>query len=125
MATKRTNKTRGQPAKTLDLTGPEESKKADQGKSTKPRHFRKKAQEEIGKKYGEIVEKLAEEATKGSVQHTKLLFDLGGVKEEVEASTLKRRRPPSLGKLLLKEAEAMKRNKEKPADSCAGPANPL
>lgn len=52
-------------------------------KPTKPRHFRKRAQEEIGKNYPSIVRRLAEEATQGSVLHTKLLFDLGGVKEEV------------------------------------------
>lgn len=86
-------------------------------KPTKPRHFRKRAQEEIGKNYPSIVRKLAEEATQGSVLHTKLLFDLGGVKEEVrDAAKGKRpRRPPSLGKILLDEVAAMKREKEKAA----------
>lgn len=92
---------------------PTKHKKADDEKPTKPRQFRKKAQEEIGKKYGGIVEKLAEMATGGSVQHTKLLFELGGVKEQVQALSQKRRKPPSLGEILLKEAEAMKRGKTK------------
>ena len=113
MATKKTDKTRTQPAISLTQVEPEQTKKADPGKPTKPRNFRKKAQEEIGKKYEGIVEKLAEKATEGSVQHTKLLFELGGVREQVQVSSPKRRRSPSLGKLLLKEAEALKRSKEK------------
>ena len=86
-------------------------------KPTKPRHFRKRAQEEIGKNYPSIVRRLAEEATQGSVMHTKLLFDLGGVKEEVrDAGKGKRpRRPPSLGKILPDEVAAMKREKERAA----------
>jgi hypothetical protein len=115
MATKKADTTRKQPAISPIQVKPEQTKNADQGKPTKPRHFRKKAQEEIGKKYGGIVEKLAEKATEGSVQHTKLLFELGGVREQV--SSPKRRRSPSLGKLLLKEAEALKRSKEKTVEN--------
>jgi hypothetical protein len=117
MATTKTEKTPKQSATSLTQGEPEQAKKADQGKPTKPRHFRKKAQEEIGKKYGGIVEKLAEKATEGSVQHTKLLFELGGVREQVEVSSPKRRRSPSLGKFLLKEAEALKRSREKSIDN--------
>jgi len=120
MATKRTVKTHTQPAVAADQTESKKDEKADLKESTKPRHFRKKAQEEIGKNYKEIVAKLATEATRGSVQHTKLLFDLGGVKEQVKASYPKRRRPPSLGQILLKEAEAMKRRKEKSAANSDG-----
>jgi hypothetical protein len=80
---------------------------------TKLKHVRKTAQEEIGKRYTHILQTLAKEAAKGSVQHTKLLFDLGGVNEEVQASaTARKRRPRSLGEILLKEAEAIKRRKE-------------
>lgn len=78
---------------------------------TKPKHFKKEAQDQIGKSYKKIVEKLAEEAEKGSVRHTKVLFDLGGVKEELEAVKPKRRKRASLGQLLLKEVETMKNNK--------------
>jgi hypothetical protein len=113
MANKRTDKTRRLPTKVLELIKSEENKMADTTKPTKPRHFRKKAQEEIGRKYEGIVEKLAEKATQGSVQHTKLLFELGGVKEQVQASSQRKRRALSLGEILLKEAEAMKRDKEK------------
>jgi hypothetical protein len=113
MATKNTNKTHDQQVTPPGKLGASEGMPDSGRKSVKPRHFRKKAQEEIGKSYAAIVQKLADEAAKGSVQHTKLLFDLGGVKEEVEASaTGRRRRPRSLGEILLKEAEALKRNKE-------------
>jgi len=95
---------------------PEKALQVNGQQSTKPKNFRKTAQKAIGEKYIDIVEALASEAVKGSVQHTKLLFDLGGVKDEVKASaTPRRRRPPSLGKILLAEAEAMRRNKEKEA----------
>ncbi|WP_158752279.1 hypothetical protein [Acidobacterium sp. S8] len=86
-------------------------------RATKPRHFRKTAQTAIGEKYEAIVEKLADHASQGSVQHTKLLFDLGGVKEEVRASASpkRRRNAPSLGKMLLAAVE--QRNKEKAANA--------
>ena len=81
---------------------------------TKPKHFKKTAQDQIEKSYKKIVATLADEAQKGSVRHTKLLFDLGGVQKEVEAIATKRGRGPSLGKLLLKEVESMKQSKSKP-----------
>jgi hypothetical protein len=89
-------------------TKPKRSKK-----STIPRNFRKTAQQEIGKKYTKIVRTLAKQAAEGSVQHTRLLFDLGGVKEEVRASSNgRRRKAPSLGAILLKEVKELKRRKE-------------
>lgn len=108
--TNTTQKAETSPDPTKAQAGIQESEE----KPTKPSHFRKRAQEEIGKHYPSIVRTLAENATKGSVLHTKLLFDLGGVKEEVrDAAKAKRpRRPPSLGKILLAEVEAMKREKE-------------
>ncbi|HMD20957.1 MAG TPA: hypothetical protein VKH40_11570 [Alloacidobacterium sp.] len=113
MATKRTDKTRDAEITTPGKLEAGEGTPDSARKSVKPRHFRKKAQEEIGKSYTAIVKTLANKAARGSVQHTKLLFDLGGVKEEVQASaTGRRRRPRSLGEILLKEAEALKRNKE-------------
>jgi hypothetical protein len=56
---------------------------------------------------------MAKQAAEGSVQHTRLLFDLGGVKEEVRASSNgRRRKAPSLGAILLKEVKELKRRKE-------------
>ncbi len=112
MATKHTRKARGRKTASLEHTGPEEDAATSKEKATKPKQFRKAAQDEIGKTYKQIVKTLATEAVGGSVQHTKLLFDLGGVKEEVRAASSRRRKPPSLGKLLLDEAAAMKRSKE-------------
>lgn len=88
---------------------------------TKPKHFKKTAQDQIEKSYKKIVATLADEAQKGSVRHTKLLFDLGGVQKEVEAIATKRGRGPSLGKLLLKEVETMRQSKSKPSKIDGGP----
>jgi hypothetical protein len=118
MATKDTDKTRDEQVTPPGKLGAGEGVPDSERKSVKPRHFRKRAQEEIGKSYAAIVQTLANEAVRGSVQHTKLLFDLGCVNEEVQASaTGRRRRPRSLGEILLKEAEALKRNKEIEAQS--------
>lgn len=85
---------------------------------TRPRQYRKKAQEAIGENYTSIVSKLAEEASTGSVQHTKLLFELGDVKGEVKAASSQRRKKkePSLGKLLMQEAEKHRREQEAKKD---------
>jgi hypothetical protein len=112
MATKRISKAREQKAATKGKTAPTDEAEADNDKTTKPKQFKKAAQDEIGKTYKQIVRALANEAVGGSVQHTKLLFDLGGVKEEVRAVSTRRRKSPSLGKLLLDEAAALKRGKE-------------
>jgi hypothetical protein len=129
MTIKQTNKTDGKQAISTEHIEPGNDTQATNNKPIKPRNFRNTAQKEIGKKYTKIVQKLADEAVNGSVQHTKLLFDLGGVKEEVQASSSRRRRPPSLGKILLDEVKAMKRQREQnartselmPKDSCTGP----
>src|ERR1700748_689561 len=112
MATRRISKAREQKAATLQNAALKDTAEADNVKTTKPRQFKKAAQDEIGKTYKQIVQALATEAVGGSVQHTKLLFDLGGVKEEVRATSTRKRKSPSLGKLLLDEAAALKRNKE-------------
>jgi hypothetical protein len=101
-----------------EVADPKASGKASHRKPTKPKQYRKTAQEVIGKQYRGIVAKLATEAKKGSITHAKLLFDLGGVQEEVKAtSPRRRRRPPSLGELLLKDVEELNRNKEVTTDS--------
>jgi hypothetical protein len=117
MATNRTEKTNTQQGSNPEHIEADKDPSTDKKKSTKPRHFRKTAQAAIGQNYELIVAKFAEEARNGSVQHTKLLFDLGGVKEEVSAASSKRRKAPSLGKLLLAEAKAMRRNKDKSLES--------
>lgn len=124
MAKKKTDK--GTEAETVSApvetdSGAEETEQ----EPVKPQHFRKQAQKEIGKKYQKIVQELAKKAAGGSVPHTKLLFDLGAVKEEVRAATpgKRRRRPSSLGKLLLDEVAKMKREKEKEQAAQAGETN--
>lgn len=113
MTNTQTDKSRDEQVTTPEKYEADERMPDSGRKPVKPRQFRKKAQEEIGKSYTAIIQALANEAASGSVPHTKLLFDLGGVKEEVQASaTGRRRRPPSLGEILLKEAEELKKNKE-------------
>ncbi len=113
MTTKRTGDIFDDNSMTLGSSAPEKDNSAAKKRPTKPKHFRKTAQEEIGKEYTNIVQTLAKNAAEGSVPHTKLLFDLGGVKEEVRASaSTRRRRPRSLGQILLKEAEKLKRNQQ-------------
>jgi phage-related minor tail protein len=90
----------------------EKKEETTQEKPTKRRYFKKTAQEQIEQSYKSIVNKLAEEAEKGSVRHTKMLFDLGGVQEKAESAKRKRKKAPSLGKLLMDEVEAMKRSQQ-------------
>ena len=118
MAIKKVRKTLSKQTKLPEQREPDKDTKAEEVEVevVKPRHYRKAAREEIEKTYKTIVAKLATEATNGSVRHTKLLFDLGGVQEEAEATSSKRRKSPSLGKILLKEAEAMKKAEEKSAN---------
>jgi hypothetical protein len=116
MATKRTGRKCRQIADTSQSERKDDSQPIEHP-PVKSKHFRKTAKEEIERKYKGIVEALGNGAVGGSVPHTKLLFDLGGVKEEVAAAPSKRRKAtPSLGKRLLEEAEALKRNKHKPAE---------
>jgi len=112
MATQRKTKAH---TRVLEHSPAEKEAKTEHAKPTKPKHYRKTAQEVIEQQYRQIVTTLATEATKGSVRHTKLLFDLGGVQEEVQSASPRRRKSPSLGRLLLKEAEDLKRNKQKSA----------
>lgn len=120
--TGKTNEAEATPAS----TEAEKDKQEPRQQAVKAKHFRKKAQEEIGKNFHSIVKKLAKKAAGGSVPHTRLLFDLGGVKEEVSAAAPKKRqrRPPSLGKLLLDEVAKKKREKEK-ASQANGNEDPL
>lgn len=112
MAAKKQSKTHSKQAnKSKPLETDADTNTAETG-PVKPRHYRKAAREVIEKTYKTIVVKLASEATNGSVRHTKLLFDLGGVQAEAHAAHPRKRKSPSLGELLLKEAEAMKRNKQ-------------
>ena len=112
MTMNKTGKTSRKQDSSSEQIKADKSPQTDKKKPIKPKQFKKAAQEAIGEKYQTIVNAFAEKASKGSVQHTKLLFDLGGVKEEVRAVSSKRYRTPSLGKLLLEEAKSMKCKKD-------------
>lgn len=119
MATKKRCKPDKTPPKNVEPADIEKDASAEKVNRVKPRNYKKTALEKISKSYNDIVDKLAEKAAEGSVRHTELLFDLGGVKEEVKASHTRTRKEPSLGKMLLEEIESMKCNKAKPPDSNA------
>lgn len=76
------------------------------GKVKAPRvhNYRKFTKQKIAESFPEIVGGLVSRAKKGQLGHTRLLFDLGGVKDDLKRGA-SRRREPSLGKLLLEEVE--------------------
>jgi hypothetical protein len=72
------------------------------------RTFRDQAKKEIFGAFPQIVHTLIEQAKGGSVNHTKLLFDLGGVKEQAKAGSKRKGKAavsPSLADLLLQELD--------------------
>lgn len=73
-------------------------------KAPRVRNYRKFTKEKIAESFPEIVGGLVSRAKKGQLGHTRLLFDLGGVKDDLKRGA-SRRREPSLGKLLLEEVE--------------------
>jgi hypothetical protein len=95
-------------------------------KRTTAKQFRKKAKTRIEENYEAILDSLVGRSIDGSIQHTKLLFDLGGVKEELEESSKERKLGPSLGRLLLKDAAEFRKRKEteKAARLVAAAADP-
>ena len=81
-------------------------------KRTTAKQFRKKAKRQIEENYEAILDSLVGKSIDGSIQHARLLFDLGGVKEELEESSKERKLGPSLGRLLLKDAAEFRKRKE-------------
>lgn len=77
--------------------------KAEDGGAKKKRvcNFKKHAKSEISGAFPDIVHTLIEEAKGGSLNHTKLLFDLGGVKEQVKEEMKHKNIPPSFVKVLM------------------------
>jgi hypothetical protein len=72
------------------------------------RNLRDHAKKEIFGAFPEIVHTLIEEAKGGSVNHTKLLFDLGGVKEQAKAGSKRKGKAAasaSLADLLMQELD--------------------
>jgi hypothetical protein len=92
--------------------GPALSDGSRSRKAVKAKHFRKAAKNKVESHYEIILESLAEKACAGSIQHARMLFDLGGVKDELDEASKERRLGPSLGRLLLKEAAAFRKRRE-------------
>jgi hypothetical protein len=74
----------------------------------KVQNFRRHAKQEISGAFPEIVHELIDRAKAGSLDHTKLLFDIGGVKDQVKEEAKHKERvanSASLADLLLHELE--------------------
>ena len=94
-------------------------KAAGQATTRRVRNYRRHAKSEIAKSFVAICEALVTKAKKGSIGHTRLLFDVGGVKED--ANKQGKPRELSLGALLLKELE--EEQKAKAAESAEAGVN--
>jgi hypothetical protein len=78
-------------------------------KHKKPvRNYQRHTKTLIAQGFSEIMEAMAQRSIEGSLAHTKFLFEIGGVKEDIERKS-KDKREPSLATLLL--AEVRRRNK--------------
>lgn len=66
-------------------------------------NFKRHAKNEISGAFPEIVHTLIEEAKSGSLNHTRLLFDLGGVKDQVKEELKQKDKtlPPSFADMLM------------------------
>jgi hypothetical protein len=97
-------KTKREP-KTPAGAGAETSTEEGRNPARKKRvcNFKRHAKNEISGAFPEIVHTLIEEAKGGSVNHTRLLFDLGGVKDQVKEDLKHKDKdlPPSFVEVLL------------------------
>jgi hypothetical protein len=83
-------------------------------KTKRVKNYKRHAKREISVAFPTIVKTLVEQAKKGSLTHTKFLFDIGGVKDK-PLSQEKREREPSLSEMLLEEVA--KRHDESAAET--------
>jgi hypothetical protein len=66
------------------------------------RNYKKHAKELIAAEFPEIMKAMAEKSKQGSLGHAKFLFEIGGLKEELERQG-RGRAEPSLADLLMAE----------------------
>ncbi|AXC13595.1 hypothetical protein ACPOL_4320 [Acidisarcina polymorpha] len=75
----------------------------DEGEKEKPvRNYRRHTKGVISGRFAKIMVRMAEASEKGSLPHTKYLFDIGGVKEDIHRQK-RGKAEPSLADLLLAE----------------------
>jgi len=95
----------------------EEATEPVSAKKKRVQNFRR-AKIEISGAFPEIVHTLIDRAKEGSVNHTKLLFDIGGVKEQMKEEAKHRERvagSASLADLLMHELE--RQHEPEPSDA--------
>jgi hypothetical protein len=66
------------------------------------RNFRSYAKRRVSEDFPKIVDAMSKKSIEGSLAHTKYLFEIGGVKEEIESQTGDKHEP-SLSELLIGE----------------------
>jgi hypothetical protein len=96
----------------------EEATEPVSAKKKRVQNFRRHAKIEISGAFPEIVHTLIDRAKEGSVNHTKLLFDIGGVKEQMKEEAKHRERAAgsaSLADLLIHELE--RQHEPEPSDA--------
>ena len=79
-----------------------EEEKESRVATPRPRYCRTYARKRVAEALPAIVEKFAEEAKKGSIQHMKILTKLGGL-DQGETPVAKKRRPKSIMAKLLED----------------------
>ena len=80
--------------------------------------FQSYAKEVVSRQFANIMKAMAEKSAKGSLAHTKYLFEIAGVKEEIQRQG-QSNGEPSLAEILLAE---VRRQSEPEASSLVGPA---
>jgi hypothetical protein len=81
--------------------------------------FQSHAQEILSRRFADILESMAQKSVEGSLPHTKYLFEICGVNEELQRLA-QNEGEPSLAELLLAE---VRRHRELEAGSPAEPAS--
>ena len=71
-------------------------------KSKRVTDFQSHAREVVTEKFADIMEAMAQESIQGSLPHTKYLFEIGGIKEELQRQ-VENNGEPTLADLLLEE----------------------
>jgi hypothetical protein len=85
-------------------------------KTKRVRNFKRHVKQVIAEKFPEIVLKLATESINGSLSHTKYLFQMGGVLEEIQRQE-ENKNEPNFVDLLLSE---VRRRQEEAATTLNG-----
>ena len=81
-------------------------------KKKRVRNYKRHTTKLLSEEFPEIMQTLANKSKEGSLSHTKYLFEIGGVKEDIERQG--QVGEPSLAELLLAEVRKRQATREKP-----------